>query len=226
MSGAAFSQTPTGKLRGHVYARDAATQRARPVAHAALRLDCDRSPSVFPKANQWGEYSISVPPGTWVVAGVYDKEGNPLELMSGPNSTAEVGSGKQATLNVSTKWKALDEVSIIAVEPGSAVDGVETEFTVEVAYRLESAPEGEIQLGFNSHEATAYRMVEVQPVQTGTGTLKLKANIIPRDWKEKEHFRAFVNLSERNPGVQYFPLAADERRILFAADGTNVGEQR
>ncbi len=214
----ALSQPLPGKLRGQVLSTNEAKSRWRPVPNTVLRFDSEGKPSVLVNADQWGEYTASLPPGMWEVTAVYDKDGKEIELFPGMKFAAEVNSEKVGMLYIAAKFEFPDELSIVRVEPASVEDGVETEFTVEVVYRLVSVPEGVVQLGFNSVDPIAYAMIESQPVEAGVGSLTLKAKVVPKDWKEKAYFRVFVNLSERNHGLKYFPFTGDEKRIEFSTE--------
>ena len=102
-------------------------------------------------------------------------------------------------------------VSITAAEP--VVRGVENEFTVEVEYKLESADEGEINLGFNLDRPKGFKMVESHVVQRGAGTATLKARVIPVDWRERGRFQMLVNLSKYPHAGRWSPLASERREI-------------
>jgi len=219
ISASALSQPVTGQLRGQVLGNNDAKTRWRPLTSPVIRFDSQGKESVFANGNQWGEYTVSLPPGLWEATAVYDKDGKAVELLLETKFSAEVSPDKVGTLNIATLMEFPDELTILKVEPVAVVDGIETEFTVEVAYRLVSVPEGEVQIGFNTIQPMAYTMTEAEPIEAGAGTLMLKAKVVPRDWKEKNHFRVFVNLSERKKGHQYFPFAGDEKTIDFKNDG-------
>jgi len=224
-SASALSQPAAGKLRGQVFGTDDTKTRFRPVANAILRFESEGKTSVLVNADQWGEYTASLPPGIWAATAVFDKDGKEVELMSGMNFAVQVDSEKVGTLTIVTRGDFPDLLTILRVEPASAVDGVETEFTVEVTYRLVSVLEGVVQVGFNSFDPIGYAMIDAQPVEAGVGTLTMKAKVVPRDWKEKGHFRVFVNISDRNHGLKYFPFAGDEKKIEFRTGKKTENEQ-
>jgi hypothetical protein len=101
--------------------------------------------------------------------------------------------------------------SVTAAQP--VVRGVENEFTVEVEYSLDSADEGELNLGFNAERPNAFRMYDSHIVQKGAGTATLKAKVIPVDWGERAHFMALVNLSRHPHEMRWRPLAGDRQEV-------------
>jgi hypothetical protein len=107
-----------------------------------------------------------------------------------------------------------DKVKItrIAVEE-PVTRGVEIEFTVEVEYKLDSADEGEINLGFNTDRPKAFKLVARSIVQKGKGTATLKARVIPVDWGRRGRFSAMVNLSKHPHEMRWQPLAGDKQDI-------------
>ena len=107
-----------------------------------------------------------------------------------------------------------DRVKITSVSAAQPiVRGVENEITVEVEYNLDSAVEGELNLGFNSERPNAFRMYDSRVVQKGAGTATLKAKVIPVDWGERARFTALVNLSKHPHEMRWRPLAGDRQEI-------------
>jgi hypothetical protein len=107
-----------------------------------------------------------------------------------------------------------DKVKIISVKSEKpVVRGVENEFTIEVEYNLETADEGELNMGFNLDRANAFRMVDTHLVQKGQGVVTLKAKVIPPDWEEKARFTVMVNLSKHPHGMYWRTLAGDRQEI-------------
>jgi hypothetical protein len=116
------------------------------------------------------------------------------------------------TISNSAPADKLKITNVTAAQP--VVRGVENEFTVEVEYNLESADEGEINLGFNSEKPIAFRMADSMLVQKGTGTATLKTKVIPVDWGTKAKFMVMVNLSKHPHETPWKPLASDRQDIV------------
>ena len=107
-----------------------------------------------------------------------------------------------------------DRVKITSVTPAQpVVRGVENEFTVEVEYALDSADEGELNLGFNAERPNAFRMYDGRIVQKGAGTATLKAKVVPVDWGERARFTVLVNLSRHPHEARWRTLAGDKQEI-------------
>ena len=107
-----------------------------------------------------------------------------------------------------------DKIKITFVNsPEQITRGVETEITVGFEYTLESADEGEINLGFNTDKPNAFRMVESLIVQRGNGTAELKAKVVPVDWGQRARFTVLINLSKHPHEARWKPLASDRKEI-------------
>ncbi|WP_028974094.1 hypothetical protein [Spirochaeta cellobiosiphila] len=103
-------------------------------------------------------------------------------------------------------------IDIISVKPDTnLVDGLETQFTIELEYQFEDLEEALILVGFNSQKILEYKMDPSQRiiVSKGSGRRIIKTTAIPRDWKEKGDFVLDVNLS---------PLSSKSDKGTFAFD--------
>jgi hypothetical protein len=107
-----------------------------------------------------------------------------------------------------------DKIKITFVSsPEQITRGVETEITVGFEYTLESADEGEINLGFNTDKPKAATMVESLIVRRGNGTGELKAKVVPVDWGQRARFTALVILSKHPHETRWKPLVSDRKVI-------------
>ncbi len=107
-----------------------------------------------------------------------------------------------------------DKLKIISVDSAQpVVRGVENEFTIEVEYKLDSADEGEINMGFNLDRPNAFKMVDSFLVQKGQGVATLKAKVIPVDWGRRAGFTVMVNLSKLPHETRWRTLAGDKQEI-------------
>ncbi|RPJ54827.1 MAG: hypothetical protein EHM23_28050 [Acidobacteria bacterium] len=106
-----------------------------------------------------------------------------------------------------------DEVLITAVTSDkSIVRGVETEITVSVDYRLQSADEAALMLGFNNEDPVRVTPKDTLLVKAGTGSATLKATVVPVDWGERGTFRAVVMLVA-GEGMKRERLASTDQTI-------------
>ncbi len=76
----------------------------------------------------------------------------------------------------------------------NVVRGVESEITVAVDYRLQSADEAVLMLGFNTDDPVRVTPKDTLIVKAGTGTATLKGTVVPVDWGDRGAFRAVVML--------------------------------
>lgn len=119
-----------------------------------------------------------------------------------------------------TKPENPDKIRIVNVSAAApVVDSVENEFTVEIEYTLESMDEGSVAIGFNVEnviKSGAFRMMTRKKVKKGTNFIKLKAKVIPKDWKENGDFSVMANLSPYPlPQARYTPMAGTTTVIDF-----------
>lgn len=110
-----------------------------------------------------------------------------------------------------------DKIRIVSVTTAKPIeDGVLNEFTVEIEYTVESAEEAAISIGFNSEKPGAYRMTTRKKVNRGTNFITLKADVIPKDWKERGDFVVYANISPHPPTqTRYVPYATTLTVIDF-----------
>lgn len=95
-------------------------------------------------------------------------------------------------------------------------DGVDNEFTVEIEYTLESADEATVGIGFNSEKPGVYRMTAQKKIKKGTNLITLKADVKPKDWKERGDFVLYVNIAPYPMSQTRFrPLAATKKVVDF-----------
>jgi len=92
------------------------------------------------------------------------------------------------------------------------VRGVETEIVVTIDYRLQSADEAVLMLGFNSDDPSRFTPKDSTIVKAGTGSVSLKATIVPVDWGERGSFSAIVMLVA-GEGVKRETLASAHQAI-------------
>ena len=105
-----------------------------------------------------------------------------------------------------------DKVAILVVQPAGPVPrGVETEFTFDIQYTLETIEEGVLTIGFNtgSHGSrpNAFEEVESRVIKRGTDRITIKAKVIPVDWGERGQFAVSVNIGPKREGSTWRPLA-------------------
>ncbi len=117
-----------------------------------------------------------------------------------------------------SKQENPDKIRIVNVTAASPViDGAENEFTIEIEYTLESIDEGSVAIGFNVIDSGGFRMMTRKKVKRGTNSIKLKAKVIPKDWKENGDFSVMANLSPYPlPQARYTPMAGTTMVIDFA----------
>lgn len=110
-----------------------------------------------------------------------------------------------------------ERITIVNVTTSVPVrDGVDNEFTVEIEYTLESADEAMIAIGFNSDNPNRYRMMAQKRIRKGTNRITLKADVKPKDWKERGDFMLYANISPYPlPAARFTPLASTKRVIDF-----------
>ena len=111
-----------------------------------------------------------------------------------------------------------DKIRIVNVTAASPVtDGAANEFTVEIEYTLESMEEGSLAIGFNVTNSGVFKMMTRKKVKRGTNFITLKANVVPKDWKENGDFSVMANLSPHPlPQARYSPMAGTTMVIDFA----------
>jgi len=105
-----------------------------------------------------------------------------------------------------------DKVAILVIQPGGAVPrGVETEFTVDIQYTLETIEEGILTVGFNtgSHgsRVNAFEEIESRVIKRGTDRISVKASVIPVDWGERGQFAVSVSIGPKREDSTWRPLA-------------------
>lgn len=113
--------------------------------------------------------------------------------------------------------KTKDNIKILEVSATAPVkDGVSNQFTVQIEYTLESEDEGMVSVGFNSDDPGSYKMSGQKKVIRGTTVLTMKANVVPKEWKEQGDFFIYVNLSPISPNPSgYRPFAGARKLIEF-----------
>ena len=95
-----------------------------------------------------------------------------------------------------------DDVAIrISEPPGPALRGVETEFTLDIQYTLDSVEEGMLSVAFNTAGPLTDRIVEMRPIHRGSGRILVKARAVPVDWGERGPFHAAVSLGPKVDGT-------------------------
>jgi hypothetical protein len=105
-----------------------------------------------------------------------------------------------------------DKVAILIIQPAGPVPrGVETEFTFDIQYTLETIEGGVLTIGFNtgSHgsKPNAFEEVESRVIKRGTDRIVVKAKVIPVDWGERGQFAVAVNIGPRREDSTWRPLA-------------------
>ncbi len=110
-----------------------------------------------------------------------------------------------------------DKLSIINVVTFYPVqDGVANEFTVDLEYTLESAEEAVVAIGFNSESPGSFRMSGRKRIRKGTQLVTLKANVVPKDWKERGDFIIVANINPYPTSKgRYRPSATVTRVVEF-----------
>ncbi len=108
--------------------------------------------------------------------------------------------------------QTLDKVAILIIQPGGPVTrGVETDFTFDIQYTLESIDEGVLTIGFNtgSHGAkpNAFEEVESRVIERRTDRISVKAKVIPVDWGDRARFRVSVSIGPKRENSTWRPLA-------------------
>lgn len=95
-----------------------------------------------------------------------------------------------------------DDVAIRIIGPtGPALRGVETEFTFDIDYTLDSVAEGVLSVAFNTAGPNTDRIVEMRPITRGSGRIRIKTKVVPADWRERGAFHATVSLGPKLDGT-------------------------
>lgn len=102
-----------------------------------------------------------------------------------------------------------DDVRLITATPAGPVPrGVETEFTLEIEYTLESIESGVLIVGFNSdRNPMAFRQAAVWPIRHGTDRITVKASAIPVDWGDRGTFGVILQIGPKRDASSWQPLA-------------------
>jgi hypothetical protein len=105
-----------------------------------------------------------------------------------------------------------DKVAILVIQPAGPVPrGVETEFTFDIQYTLETIDEGVLTIGFHtgSHGSrpNAFEEIESRAIKRGTDRITVKARVIPVDWGERGQFAVSVNIGPKREDSTWRPLA-------------------
>src|SRR5687767_4811441 len=110
-----------------------------------------------------------------------------------------------------------DKIRIVSVTTAKPIqNGVLNEFTAEIEYTVESAAAAAVSIGFNTEKPSAYRMTTRKKVNRRTNFIILKADVIPKDWKERGDFVVYVNISPHPPTQsRYVPSATTLKAIDF-----------
>ncbi len=90
--------------------------------------------------------------------------------------------------------KEKNEVTILSIEPSTEIiAGIETEFVVEVDYKLVSIPEGKLSIAFNDGDEpnSFYDKGELQ-ILSGEGNHTFKVKALPKKWENGLDFKAVV----------------------------------
>ena len=112
------------------------------------------------------------------------------------------------------KTEKPDRIKILQITPSERVTrGTEVEFTFDLEYKLESAEEGSINIGFNTDNPNSYRTSESEIVKKGSGTVTIKVKTVVVDWGKRGRFTAFVNLSKHPHDLNWQPLDSHVREI-------------
>jgi len=108
-----------------------------------------------------------------------------------------------------------DTLTIVGINPASAVAGASTTFAVDVSYTLASKNSGMLMIGFNTTAVGSYSMLgSPQPtVVKGSGTYTFNVTATPVDWGSTGSFQAYVNLSENPHPATWVPLAGEVKAI-------------
>jgi hypothetical protein len=94
-----------------------------------------------------------------------------------------------------------DVIGIISVDPDSGLaDRTEYIFTVNTAYKLKSADNAELNIGFNTENAFAYSLIPeaAAPVSKGSGEYTFTVSAIAKNWGTSGTFKVYVNLAENH----------------------------
>ncbi|MBC7486392.1 MAG: hypothetical protein H7282_06550 [Cytophagaceae bacterium] len=111
-----------------------------------------------------------------------------------------------------------DSITIVSVSPSTGlVDAQPTSFDVEVKYTLNTAEQGEIEVGFNSSDPSYYTMntSAAFPVLKGSGTHTFTVTSTPKQWGGSQHFQVYVNIAKTPKGSSYSPTAVDIENLSF-----------
>lgn len=117
-----------------------------------------------------------------------------------------------------------DSINIISVTPVTALAGQSTIFMIQTSYNLVSKTSGEINIGFNTSDATSYSLISSQKqiVSPGSGTVTFTVPVTPVNWGSSTPFFAYVNLSENPHPASWTPLASSSMPISLTAVATAV----
>lgn len=112
------------------------------------------------------------------------------------------------------KEASTDKIKILNITSTTPIiRGVETEIMVEVEYDFTSSEEGVIFIGFNTESSQGFRMYESLKIEKGSGTVTLKAKIIPVDWEKKGDFSVLAIVTKTPSGNSFIPSASDTKVV-------------
>lgn len=126
-----------------------------------------------------------------------------------------------ATIGVSTafaqsnKTEKRDRIKILSVSSAGPVkDGIPNEFTIEIEYFVDSVNEAMISIGFNTNDPGGFRMTGNKKVTRGANVVTLKANVTPKNWKERGDFMVNAIIAPYSTTGESFRPFATARKVI------------
>ncbi len=133
-----------------------------------------------------------------------------------PTSTAVLadGASREQEAQPQTPAPADDTLEIVAITPETVIEGEPVRLRVTVKYALNTRPEGEISIGFNTDQPGEFRTVLTsEPIAAGAGEIVLETDVTPVLWADPDDFSANVALSEHPHPSSWQPLQSVTRVI-------------
>jgi hypothetical protein len=132
-------------------------------------------------------------------------------------SDIETDDGKVITIDVITENPVKDSIKIVSVTPdGNLTDAVQQSFSVTVEYDLSTQEQGELCIGFNSHDVIMYVLdPELCTISKGHDTYTFNVTGLTKNWSGEGDFGVYVNLSPHPHASFWIPLAWEVKSLSF-----------
>jgi hypothetical protein len=115
-----------------------------------------------------------------------------------------------------------DTVFITKISGPDLVEGVPTDMTVEVTYKLESRDEAALVIGFNELNSGGPNIKTRVPITKGNGVRTAQVSVNPRIWSKLTSFQAFASiLCLTNDKLSHWISAQDSKELAVAPGQVN-----